>query len=297
MSYADRMRSRITVAGMALAVAGVTVATSWTAIAQAAPAKPAGQQTSYSFKTPDNANGLTSSQPGAGAAGHQNQGYLLRRTALHLNLMPMPAGTVWTGRGVVGIVMFGLTPGSVHTVTLHGSPIGMLTAKATGQAAASFTATSSPGGSKVMILDAGPGTTVIAQTRPLGNGYGNYKLSAIEADFPPGSLRGHATLVYDPNAKTITVTVNASGLTPGAHAAHIHVGSCLSQGPVQYMVTDFIADSHGNIHSQTRVVAGVASVMLNGGWYFNLHQGSSNDILSTGGQPTILFRPLLCANV
>ena len=297
MSYADRMRWRISVAAVALAVAGITLATSWAAVAQAAPAKPAAQQTGYSFRTLDNANGLTSSQFGSGAVGHQNKGYLPRKTTLHLNLMQMPTGTVSIGQGVVNITMFGLTPGSVHTVMLHGNPIGMLTANATGEASASFTAKSIRGGSKVMILDAGPGTTVIAQTGPLGNGTGPYKLNAIEAGFPQGSLQGHATLVYDPNVKTITVTLNATGLTPGAHAAHIHIGNCQSQGPVEYMFIDFIADSHGNIHNQIRVVTGVTSVMLNGGWYFNLHQGNSNDILSKGGQPTIFFRPLLCANV
>ena len=36
--------------------------------------------------------------------------------------------------------------------------------------------------------------------------------------------------------------------------------------------------------------------MLTGGWYLNLHQGNSNNILSNG-QPTINFRPLLCANI
>ncbi len=300
MSYADRMRSRITAAELAagaLAVAGITLATSWAAIAQAAPAKPAAQQTGYSSKTLDNASGLTSNQLGSGASGHQNNGYLLRKTTLHLNLMPMPAGTVSIGKSVVRITMFGLTPGSVHTVTLHANPVGTLTANATGQASASFTAKTIPGGGKVRILDAGPGTAVIAQACPLGNRNGRYKLHAIEAGFPQGSLGGHATLVYDPSAKTITVTLTASGLTPGAHAAHIHIGSCQSQGPVTYMFTDFTADSHGNIHNQARVVTGVTSVMLNGGWYFNLHQGNSNNILTKGGQPTIFFRPLLCANI
>ena len=297
MSYADRTRSRITSAAVVLAVAGITFTTSWAAIAQAAPARPAAQQTDYSFQTLDNTNGLTSSQLGSDAAGHQNEGYLPRKTTLHLNLMQMPAGTVSIGQSVVSITMFGLTPGSVHAVTLSGSPIGMLTVNATGQASASFTAKSIPGGSKVMILDARPGTTVIAQTSPLGNRNGSYKLIAIEAGFPQGSLQGHATLVYEPGPKTITVTLDASGLTPGAHAAHIHVGSCQSQGPVKYMFTNFIADSHGNIHNQTRIVTGVTSVMLNGGWYFNLHQGNSNDILSKEGQPTIFFRPLLCANI
>ena len=294
MSYADRMRSWITAAAGALAVAGITLATSWAAIAQAAPAKPAAQQTSYSFKTLDNANGLTSSQLGSGAAGHQNKGYLPRQTTLQLNLAQMPTGTVSIGQGVVRIATFGLTPGSGHTVTLHGNPIGTLTANAVGQASASFTAKSIPGGSKVMILDAGPGTTVIAQTGPLGNGNGLYKLNAIEAGFPQGSLQGHATLVYDPNAKTITVTLNASGFTPGAHAAHIHIGSCASQGPVQYMLMDFTANSRGQVIREVRTVTGVTSPLPATGWYLNLHQGNSNNIVANG-QPTVNFRPLLCA--
>jgi hypothetical protein len=82
----------------------------------------------------------------------------------------------------------------------------------------------------------------------------------------------------------VSVTVNASGLNPGTHAAHIHIGSCQSQGPVKYMLMDFTADGHGNISNQTRTVTGVSAVMLTGGWYLN-------------GQPTIYFRPLLCANL
>ena len=73
MSYADRMRSWITVAAVVLSVAGMTLATSWAPIAQAAAAKPAAQETGYSFKTPDNASGLTSNHLGSGAAGHQNK--------------------------------------------------------------------------------------------------------------------------------------------------------------------------------------------------------------------------------
>ena len=226
MSYADRMSSRITaavVAAGALAVAGITLSTSWPAIAQAAPADPAGQQTGYSFRTLDNANGRTSNQLGAGAAGHQNKGYLLRKTTLHLNLMQMPVGTVTIGEGIIRITMFGLTPGSVHTVTFHGNPIGTLTANATGQASASFTAKSIPGGSKVMIHDAGPGTTVIAQTGPLGNGNGRYKLKAIEVGFPQGPLQGHATLVYDPNTEDDHRHAERQRAHPGgARRAHPH---------------------------------------------------------------------------
>ena len=153
-----------------------------------------------------------------------------------------------------------------------------------------------PSDARVKILDAGDGATLIAQTNPLGSGNGSHALHAYEAGFPQGSLQGHATLVYDPAAQTITVTLTASGVSPGPHAAHIHVGSCQSQGPVQYMLMDFTADANGNITDQTRTLTGITSVMLNGGWYLNLHQGNSNNILSNG-QPTIYFRPLDCANI
>jgi hypothetical protein len=111
-----------------------------------------------------------------------------------------------------------------------------------------------------------------------------------------GDLSGRATLVYDPGTQTLTVTVDASGLTPGPHAAHIHLGSCASQGPVLYMLMDFVANGHGQIANQTRMVSGVTPPIPATGWYLNLHQGNSNTILQNG-QPTIFFRPLLCSNI
>ena len=94
----------------------------------------------------------------------------------------------------------------------------------------------------------------------------------------------------------LTITISAGGLTPGLHAAHIHVGSCASQGGVLYMLMDLKADSAGNISAQTRTILGVNAPLPATGWYLNLHQGNSNTILSNG-MPTIAFRPLLCQNV
>jgi hypothetical protein len=111
-----------------------------------------------------------------------------------------------------------------------------------------------------------------------------------------GTPQGRATITYDRYAQTISVTVNASGLTPGAHAAHIHVGSCSSQGAVQYMLMDFTANAEGQIVHETRTVGNVTTPLPASGWYLNLHQGNSNNILANG-QPTIFFRPLLCANI
>jgi len=219
---------------------------------------------------------------------------------LRVNLSAMPAGTVGISNGAVQVNAWGLTPGSAHVVALlkNGqlTVLGSLTADGTGDVNdAAFSAGSIPGGSRVVVLDGDRTTSVIAETKKVDGG-GQYRLHAVEAGFPQGSLQGHATLTYDPAAQTITVTLTASGLAPGAHAAHIHVGSCQSQGPVAYMLMDFNADANGNVNHQTRTVTGVTAVELTGGWYLNLHQGNSNNILSNG-QPTINFRPLLCANI
>ena len=222
------------------------------------------------------------------------------KVRLRVNLSPMPAGTVGISNGALQVNAWGLTPGSAHVVALlkNGqlTVLGSLTADGTGDVNdAAFSAGSIPGGSRVVVLDGDRTTSVIAETKKVDGG-GQYRLHAVEAGFPQGSLQGHATLTYDPAAQTITVTLTASGLAPGAHAAHIHVGSCQSQGGVAYMLMDFNADANGNIDHQTRTVTGVTAVELTGGWYLNLHQGNSNNILSNG-QPTINFRPLLCANI
>jgi Cu/Zn superoxide dismutase len=222
------------------------------------------------------------------------------KVRLSVNLAPMPEGTVAIGNGAIQVNAWGLTPGSAHVVALlkdgQLTVLGSLTADGTGDVTgASFSAGSIPGGSRVVILDGDRTTSVIAQTKKAG-GDGQYSLHAVEAGFPQGSLQGRASLVYDPAAQTITVTLSASGLTPGAHAAHIHVGSCASQGPVQYMVRDFTANDKGQIVNQARVITHVTTPLPGKGWYFNLHQGNMGDILANG-RPTIYFRPLLCGDI
>jgi hypothetical protein len=104
-------------------------------------------------------------------------------------------------------------------------------------------------------------------------------------------------VAYDPAAGTITVTLTASGLTPGAHAAHIHIGSCMSQGPVQYMLMDFTADSGGQIMHEVRTVTGVTTPLPATGWYLNLHQGTSSNILAKRPADPGLPAAALCRNL
>jgi hypothetical protein len=240
-------------------------------------------------------------------------------------LQPMPAGTAWVGREADGrlrarIEMYGLTPGSSHQVSIDG-PAGpvtwfpLLTADASGQADAVLASAGRPGllpaGSRLVIrLGDGGGDPAagepIADTGELpaipppaaavpGTGFALQAVTVTAGGASLGSPAGHATISYNAAARTVTVTVTASGLTPGPHAAHIHLGSCRSQGPVKYMLPDFTADASGSITDQSRTAAGVPSAP-GPGTYLNLHQGGMAQILA-GGVPTLSFRPMLCTDL
>jgi CHRD domain len=235
-----------------------------------------------------------------------------------LSLRPMPTGTAAFGRGSHGQLtvhadMFGLTPGSSHAVILviPGSfrvvRFSTLTADSVGQAdstlQSSFTGRL-PRGSRLVIrmgTTGGPvATEPIALTRQLRHPWAwPHRLTAVEVSprgVSYGTPRGQAAVVYNARRHTLTVVINASGVTPGDHAAHIHMGSCESQGPVLYMIKDLVANRHGQIKHVVRVFTNVTMPIPPHGWYLNIHQGTSNEILHNG-QPTILFRPLICANI
>jgi hypothetical protein len=235
----------------------------------------------------------------------------------HLRLQDMPQGTatfVWTATGqlTAQLSVSGLTPGSSHAVELQGpggttiAQFGILTANGAGQAQGALASTDTtpvPDGSHLVILiDSQMGAIAsepIAQTPAIASGQMSYQLLGTmvgPTGISYGTPQGWATVAYDPQARTITVTLTASGLTPGGHAADIHVGSCQSQGPVQYMLMDFTANARGQINGEVRTVTGVTMPVPATGWYLNLHQGTSANILANG-QPTVNFRPLLCANV
>jgi hypothetical protein len=236
-------------------------------------------------------------------------------------LQSMPAGTVWLGRGADGhlqarVDVFGLTPGSSHQVSIDG-PAGhpvqfpVLTANSAGQADTTLTSVDRvarlPHASRFVIrLGDAAGDPLAAEpiaessVLPARPGPGAvFSFHAVTFDTNGVSLgrpAGRARITYDASAGTLAVTVTASGLNPGPHAAHIHLGSCQDQGAVKYMLADFVADANGDIINQTRVVTGVTSVPGPGNWYLNLHQGGMNQILANG-VPTLSFRPMLCTDI
>jgi hypothetical protein len=62
------------------------------------------------------------------------------------------------------------------------------------------------------------------------------------------------------------------------------------------MLRDLVADLQGRIVHAVRVFTNVTAPIPASGWHLNIHQGSSGNILGNG-QPTIFFRPLLCADI
>jgi Cu/Zn superoxide dismutase len=235
-----------------------------------------------------------------------------------LSLHAMPVGTVRFGRAGHGRLtvharVSGLTPGSSHAVDLrvpgHSRVIrfSTLTANNAGQASSTLHSRFSGPlrrGSRLLVRMGAQGgrlaRTPIAGIRWLRDpGRGTHRLIAAEVSqrgVRYGTPHGRATLAYNASRQTLTVTVHASGVTPGPHAAHIHLGSCMSQGPVKYMLPDLVANRRGRIAHAIRVFTHVTAPVPDHGWYLNIHQGNSGNILSNG-QPTIYFRPLLCADI
>ena len=240
-------------------------------------------------------------------------------TTRHLSLNPMPQGSVTFGKDDSGMLTvhvsaFGFTPGSSHVARIvvpgRDKPVATfampLTADGTGRIDQSVmtagTVNRLPSGSHFEILLGTGGDSLsvqpIAQSwnlpqRPSGDDPMPLKGVDVKSDT---RLDGDATLVFNSATHQLTVTVDATGLTPGAHAAHIHLGSCASQGGVQYMLTDLQADSRGRVVHQSQTIGNVAAMPAPGTAYLNVHLGDMNSILA-GGQPTPAFRPLLCGNI
>jgi len=237
--------------------------------------------------------------------------------AIALHLRAMPRGTVTFGRSrgllTVRAAMSGLTPGSAHAVIVRvpgrarAVQFSTLTASSVGQASSTLHSNFAghlARGSRLLVR-MGTGSSAIARepiavTGRLSHPYrGAHRLTAVEVSrrgISYGTPKGHASVSYQARRHTLTVTVSASGVTPGPHAAHIHLGSCRSQGPVKYMLRDLIANHRGRIVHAVRVFTNVTAPIPASGWYLNIHQGNSGDILRSG-QPTIFFRPLLCADI
>jgi len=244
----------------------------------------------------------------------------------HLRLSAMPDGTVAVthtsdGHYHARVHAFGFTPGSTHAVEIDApsaaGPVvrfGAVNADSHGMIDTTVTSvdtdTMLPNGSR-FVIRLGDNTNdfnrnlvaneVIARSTmlpavPKGSPSTLTAIDQTTSGTDLGTLSGTATVTFDPAAHTLAVTLNATGLPQGSHAAHIHNGTCQAQGGVRYMLMDYVADAKGRVVNQTRTVTGVTTMPAHGTWYLNVHLGDSNSILTSAGTPALSFRPLLCTN-
>lgn len=249
-----------------------------------------------------------------------------------ITLRQMPAGTVSFGHNADGTLtarldLFGLTPNSFHQVAIDNSTdaasafdhvvnFPLITADGTGQVHTAITSAGTigdlPANSRFTIrlstyssdatrtpvaMEAIARSAVLPARPADGTSFAFAAVSNSPNGFSNGQLSGTVDYRFDATAHTLTLTVNATGLSAGDHAAHIHQGSCMSQGPVlaNGMLMDLKADANGDVVNQTRVVTGVTALPAAGTWYVNIHQGDMNTIL-VNGVPALPFRPLLCGD-
>ncbi len=112
-------------------------------------------------------------------------------------------------------------------------------------------------------------------------------LTAAPGSSASESASGTAHLTL--SGSTLTVKLTLTGLQPGtSHAAHIHAGSCESQGAVVHPLNNVVADSSGN-YNGTTTIKNVSS-LPGSGWYVNIHY--STDLSTQTG-----FNPIACGNV
>lgn len=104
----------------------------------------------------------------------------------------------------------------------------------------------------------------------------------LNAFGPNQDVSGTADLSV--NNKVLMVTIMLKGLAPNSkHIAHIHYGSCASQGPVLHNLKPVIADAAGNATSVT-TIPDVESIPRNG-WYVNIHLGGGDIKSQTMNDP------------
>lgn len=211
----------------------------------------------------------------------------------------------------VEISMVGLGPNSTHPAHIHagtcantGSVIDTLppvNADPHGDASVTSTVTGVTGGIPAtgwaINIHTGPGLTPADQYRPIAcvDVLNPTHADTFNGTFEPApgvgnDVTGTATLSLNPTAHTLGVSLTVQGLDPNTeHPAHVHQGSCQSQGPVIYPLPDLKADGSGAA-SVTFTFTGVTPTSIPGNWYVNVHNTTA---LST----QVGFTPLSCGNV
>lgn len=240
-------------------------------------------------------------------------------TAATATLKHVPNGTAdlsWDPTShmlTVKIALVGLAPSSMHPSHIHtGScsnqgnviyPLQNIVADAHGVGMATTMVSVSkgiPASGWYVNVHNGPGLSPSDQFLPIVCGdVSNASISTtsgvsvhITLNAAPGASAGETVsgmAQLSLAGTTLMVKLTLSGLEPNsAHAAHIHAGSCESQGAVVYPLTTVMADASGSATVMT-TINNVSSIPASG-WYVNVHHSTA---LSTQTG----FDPIACGNV
>jgi serine/threonine protein kinase/WD40 repeat protein len=85
-----------------------------------------------------------------------------------------------------------------------------------------------------------------------------------------GTKVSGVAVIADNGNGTVTVSLAMTGLTPGAHHAHIHQGTCVQQGDIVYNLPDILAGADGTGSATTTLQVSFALV-TSGRYYFAVH--------------------------
>lgn len=241
-------------------------------------------------------------------------------TTANATLKHVPNGTAdlsWDPSGktvTVKLMLTGLAPKSMHPSHIHAGscsnqgkvlyPLQNIVADDKGVATVTSTvkdvANGVPASGWYVNVHNGPGLSTDDQFLPIVCGdvsNSNTSTTAMQSvmvtmNAAPGasvgqSVTGMAQLTL--TGGTLTVKLTLSGLAPNSsHPAHIHSGSCESQGAVIYPLQNVVADGSGSA-SVTTTINNVSSIP-NGSWYVNVHR--STELSTQTG-----FDPVACGNV
>jgi hypothetical protein len=115
----------------------------------------------------------------------------------------------------------------------------------------------------------------------------NVQATLMDANVPGQSTSGTAQLTVNNNR--LKVVVDVKGLVPNSkHSAHIHFGSCASQGKVLYTLSPLTANAKGEGVSTT-TIANISTIPASG-WYVNVHRTA--DLSTQTG-----FDPVACGDI
>jgi CHRD domain len=117
-------------------------------------------------------------------------------------------------------------------------------------------------------------------------------LDLVATTAPDEAVHGTASVSVENNAIVITLAI--SGLIPNStHMAHIHVGSCESQGPVLYPLQQVSADNQGNSTTKTTIDMNKLMNLPATQLYINVHEAGTMEGMKT----TQGFNPIACGNI